>query len=126
VSVDFRSLLHKPATAATLSFLLPGLGQAAVGDRRRAAVIALPALSLAAVALAAYLFARKDATNALETGRWFLSLLIVDVLALVYHLWAILDAYFGAQTAASRRGRAARVAPKAGIAMVLVLVVASL
>ena len=81
--------------AATLSFLFPGLGQAALGRRRRALVFALPALVTAgALAALAWSIAREpdDALDLLLRPEAIAVVLIVDVGLLLWHLAAIVDA----------------------------------
>ncbi len=86
-----------PAVAAVLSAILPGFGQAADGKPRRGLIIAIPALSLAGVFLLMLLFARKQLLDGLVTNTGLLmSILIIDILACLYHVWAIVDAYLGA------------------------------
>lgn len=87
------SALQSPAVAATLSFLLPGLGQAALGKYRRAAFVALPALALLAALVGLLLFARKEVFGLAFNQQWLTSLLVLDLVTLIYHLWAMLDAY---------------------------------
>jgi LCP family protein required for cell wall assembly len=84
---------RSPAVAAFLSLLVPGLGQAAAGQPRRGAIVAIPALSLVATIVAVALFARHDLLGTLLSRDWLTRLLIVDLLALAYHLWAVTDAY---------------------------------
>jgi LCP family protein required for cell wall assembly len=92
-----------PALAAFLSFLLPGLGQAASGDRRRGLIISIPALSLAAAVVVLIIFARKQLADGLVANSGLLlSIILVDILATIYHLWAIADAYLGAAKPPSR------------------------
>ena len=53
-----------PATAAFLSFLLPGVGQAAAGRVRRGIVVAVPAIVIALVAAWVLLFNRHAIVGA--------------------------------------------------------------
>ncbi len=87
------ALLRAPATAAVLSFLLPGLGQAAAGRWRRGAVVAAPALAVAAVAGWVLLFNRHAIVGAVFQQDVLTAVLVLVLVALVYHLWAIVDAY---------------------------------
>jgi anionic cell wall polymer biosynthesis LytR-Cps2A-Psr (LCP) family protein len=92
---EFSSIVVNdfPSLAAAWSFVLPGVGQAAVGAGRRGAAIAIPALALAAAVLYLVLFARGSLITLGVNQQWLTSLLILDLVALVYHLWAMLDVY---------------------------------
>jgi LCP family protein required for cell wall assembly len=72
---------------------LPGLGQAAAGRRRRALVVAIPALAVAAGGLWLLIFDRRAIVNAAFQKDWLTAILVIDLVATVYHLWAIVDAY---------------------------------
>jgi anionic cell wall polymer biosynthesis LytR-Cps2A-Psr (LCP) family protein len=101
-----RSQLRSPVVAAALSFLLPGLGQAAAGAPRRGAIVAIPALCFLAALGLILIFARSSLFGlALNQGE-LTSLLLVDVVALVYHLWAVVDSYLLAAPARPDRRRA--------------------
>ena len=81
--------------AAPLSFLLPGLGQLALGRRRRGALLAIPALAVAAgvVGLAAVVASDPSAALDLLPGPDAIAaLLVLEGALLVYHLGAIVDA----------------------------------
>jgi hypothetical protein len=94
-----------PAVAAILSFILPGLGQAAGGQRRRGLIISIPAFSLLAVLVIMLIFARKQLLDDLVTNSGLLmSIIILDVLACLYHVWAIADAYLGAAKPPAKTG----------------------
>ena len=82
-----------PSVAAALSFLFPGLGQVATGRTRRGAIVAIPALAVVASFVLVLLFARHQLFGEALNTQWLTSLLIVDLLAMAYHLWAIIDAY---------------------------------
>jgi LCP family protein required for cell wall assembly len=78
--------------AATLSFILPGLGQLVLGRPRRALLLVLPLL---AVAVTAIVLIVPDPTEALDLAlrpEAVPVLLAVDGLLLIVHLWAIVDA----------------------------------
>jgi hypothetical protein len=92
-------LLKTPFAAALLSFLFPGLGQAAVGDRGRAAIVALPTLAVLGV-FGLILIVDRNALFGVTPDQGLLtSLLILDLMLAVYHLWAVLDAYVLARKA---------------------------
>jgi LCP family protein required for cell wall assembly len=82
-----------PHVAAALSFLWPGLGQAASGNFRRGAVLALPALFLALVILLASKASPFDLIELALDPNVIAALLVVNVLFLLYRLVVILDAY---------------------------------
>ncbi len=86
-----------PALAALLSFFLPGLGQAAGGKPRRGAIVAIPALALAAVFGFMLIFARHVLFDGLVTSTWLVSLLLLDIVAAFYHVWAVVDAYLNVE-----------------------------
>jgi LCP family protein required for cell wall assembly len=81
--------------AAFLSALFPGLGQAAGGRSRRGGIVAIPAIALAIVLLIVLIFSRRSLTDGVFSSQLLISFLIVNTLAGLYHLWAIVDAYFG-------------------------------
>ena len=105
--------------AATLSFLLPGLGQLALGRPRRALLLALPFL---AVAAAAIIVLAPDPTEALDLAlrpEAVPVLLACLAVLLVVHLGAILDAERLARTVRPVVGRAGVVA--SGVLAVLLV-----
>jgi anionic cell wall polymer biosynthesis LytR-Cps2A-Psr (LCP) family protein len=92
---EFFSIVRRDFTsiAAAWSFVLPGVGQAAMGHVRRGALIAIPALSLAATVIGMVFFARGSLITLGVNQQWLTSFLILDLMALAYHLWAMLDVY---------------------------------
>ena len=81
--------------ASTLSLLLPGLGQAALGRRRRGLVLALPALAIAVAVVAVAVSIAGDPTSVLDLvpGPEILpALIVLEVGLLVWHLAAVIDA----------------------------------
>jgi len=84
---------QSPAAAAFLSFLFPGLGQAAAGKRRRGLLVALPALTLLVLAVGLFVFARHQIFDSLFSASALTSFFLLDVVILLYRLWAIVDAY---------------------------------
>jgi anionic cell wall polymer biosynthesis LytR-Cps2A-Psr (LCP) family protein len=88
------SWVNKPFGAAALSFVFPGLGQIAAGDRRRGAIVAIPAIAIAVVLVGLVLFARHALLDNATNQSWLSSLMILNVVALIYHFWAMADAYF--------------------------------
>lgn len=85
--------MTSPAAAAFLSFLLPGLGQVAAGRRRRGLIIAVPALVSGAFVALVVIFAPRQIENALVLESSINALLIINVVILLFRLWAIVDAY---------------------------------
>ena len=114
---------RKPVVAAALSFLFPGLGQAAAGQRNRAAIVAIPMLAMLAALLLAALIEGKSILNSAFNQAWLTSLLIVDLVALIYHAWAVVDAYrvAGKAQAAQRRGRSNRGGAAATLGVILIV-----
>ena len=88
---------EKPALAAFLSFLVPGLGQALAGKGRRGLLVASPMVALLFVAIGIVLFARKQLADAVLSENALLAILLIDVALLLYRLWAIFDAYLVAR-----------------------------
>jgi LCP family protein required for cell wall assembly len=82
----------RPAVAAFLSLILPGLGQAAAGRRRRALLVAIPALAVPVVLVA---IAAEGSVKAIETLLSPTSITIAlaaNVVLGLYHAWAVIDA----------------------------------
>ena len=97
-----------PHIAATLSFLWPGLGQAASGNFRRGAVLALPALFLVLVIALARAASPFDLIELALDPNVIAALLVVNVLFLLYRVVVILDAYQLSARARMAWPRAAR------------------
>jgi LCP family protein required for cell wall assembly len=102
-----RASLRSPAVAAFLSFVFPGLGLIGAGNRRRGLIVALPALVLTVLSIAMLVADRHAIGEALFSETAVTSFLVVDVLLLLYRLWAIADTYI----VVSAIGRAASGAP---------------
>jgi LCP family protein required for cell wall assembly len=114
---------NSPILAAVLSFVFPGLGQAIAGRFRRGLIVAIPALAITAVFLWFYLFNFRALRDAVVKPDWLVAILVIDLVAMAYHVWAILDAY---QVAGGSFGRPAVSEGKkrwAGAALVAVLLV---
>ena len=86
-------MLKTPFVAAILSFLFPGLGQAAAGNRTRAAVVAIPTLAVLGVFALILIFDRSFLFGPAPDQELLTSLLIINLVLFIYHLWAVLDAY---------------------------------
>jgi anionic cell wall polymer biosynthesis LytR-Cps2A-Psr (LCP) family protein len=127
--MKFPSPLRTPLGAAILSAIFPGLGQVAAGRRARGAIVAIPALTVVGAFLLIVLFYRHDLLDAAFNQSWLVSLLIVDVVALVYHLWAIVDSYRLAGTPPDgppkRRMRGTTPAPKWSAALGVAVIVSA-
>jgi polyisoprenyl-teichoic acid--peptidoglycan teichoic acid transferase len=112
-------LLRAPAVAAALSFLLPGLGTAAAGKRRRGLVVAIPALVILGFGLFFILFNRRAIIDSLFSPSTLFTFIVFDVAILLYRLWAIADAW----VVAGRSGSAPRLGKVAtGFVMAAILV----
>lgn len=116
-----RSAFGWAALAATLSFLFPGLGQAASGAWRRGLAVALPALLLLGLLGGVWIADRGLIVRAAITPSILLAVAILSLLVFAYRLWAIGDAYrlFARSAPSSRALAPARVA---SIAVLLALV----
>lgn len=88
-----------PGAAAFLSFLLPGIGQAAAGRLRRGVLIAVPALGVLLVLGGVLIFARHQIYDVIFSDNALTSLLLFNVVILLYRVWAIADAYVVARSA---------------------------
>src|SRR5450759_3626699 len=121
--MKFRDLRRKPLAAAALAFVFPGLGQAAAGDRRRGAIVAIPAFALLGTILAVAIVDRSAVFGLAVDQQWLTSLLLLDLVALIYHIWAIVDSYLVAARAVPEKKRtnapANKWAPILGIAIIL-------
>jgi LCP family protein required for cell wall assembly len=115
-------ILRSPIVAAALSFVFPGLGQAASGQPRRGAIVAIPTLALLIAMVGVWLFARHDIFNALLSQQWLTAFLAVVLIHLAYRLWAIVDAYVGA----GGRISVSRKAGQLGAMAALVVLVAAM
>ncbi len=103
--MQFPKYLRTPIAAAALSALFPGLGEAAAGSPRRGVIVAIPALALSGVLLLIFLFDRGSIFGLAVNQSWLTSLLWLDIVAFVYHLWAIVDSYLLASEVGQSRVR---------------------
>jgi LCP family protein required for cell wall assembly len=88
------AIRQSAVVAALLSFLWPGLGQGWVGSRRRALILAAPMMLLLVAGLLVVIVQGKARSFGLLLQPTVLLLLIVlNVAALGYRLFAIVDAY---------------------------------
>jgi anionic cell wall polymer biosynthesis LytR-Cps2A-Psr (LCP) family protein len=112
--MKFPSPLRTPVGAALLSAIFPGLGQAAAGKPSRGAIIAIPALAVIGAFILILLVDRSSILDSAFNQQWLTSLLILDVVALIYHLWAVVDSYLLASTRPLQPGRRRRTSPAPG------------
>jgi len=112
--MKFPSRLRTPLWAAVLSAIFPGLGQAAVGRRSRGAIVAIPALAVLGAFGLILLFYRGSLLDSAFNQEWLTSLLLLDLVALIYHIWAVVDAYLLAAGEQPRQRRRAPSSPKWG------------
>ena len=91
-----------PTTAAALSLLFPGLGQLAAGSKRRAVLVAAPAVLLLAVAVGAFLGDPVGAATMLIRPSVLGAIIGVNIVFGLYHLVAISDAFNVARRARAR------------------------
>ena len=122
--MGFRSWLRTPSGAALLSFLFPGLGQVSTGNRIRGAIVAIPALAVIGAFLLILIVDRHSVLNLAVNQQWLTSLLILDIVGLLYHMWAVVDAYLLARNPHPARRRSSVVTASkwgatAGIAVLL-------
>lgn len=116
-----RLWLKTPSGAALLSFLFPGLGQAAAGNRQRGAIVAIPMAAMLGSGAIIFLFDRKAIFDALIRPSALSMFLLLDLIVLIYRVWAIVDAYLLAG-GVQRRPAASRRSSRAGAAVPLAIV----
>ena len=112
-----------PAVAAFLSFVLPGLGQIAVGARRRGVILGLPLVGVIVLGFLLYLFDKNGIVGALVHPEVILALVIVDLLLGLIHFIAIGDAYQLARRRVTRAAWQVRAGASGLLAFLLVLTV---
>jgi LCP family protein required for cell wall assembly len=91
--IDRPNTRH-PALAAFLSFLFPGLGQAYAGDRRLAALFALPVVALILTGLIAALLGGRQTLNSLLSASFLTALIALDLALMAWRLFAIAQVGF--------------------------------
>jgi LCP family protein required for cell wall assembly len=99
-----------PAVAATLSFVLPGLGQLSSGAVLRGAVFALPAGAVFVALVALALGGPSQVADVVLRPEVLISVLVLNAALAAYHIVAIIDAYRVAG-GPMRRGSATRFGP---------------
>jgi LCP family protein required for cell wall assembly len=115
-------LARSPVVGAFLSFLWPGLGQAAGGAWRRGLVIALPIVLAGGIVAGIWLVDRSLLVRAALTPPVLLAIVGATLGLLAYRLWAIVDAYLlnrRSTPSSATRSRVSRLA--SGLALVLIL-----
>jgi LCP family protein required for cell wall assembly len=85
--------MSRPGTAALLSALVPGLGQARLGARRRALLIAIPFVGLVGAAAIAVVVDPQNAIHTILSPGVLVAVLVLLVAMGAYHLLAVLDAF---------------------------------
>ncbi len=118
---------RSPVIAAALSLLFPGLGEYSVGARRRAWIVAFPALVLTTLLVGVAVGTaagggRGAVLDLLLRPEALFAIVALDLVVLVYHLAAIGDAWLVARRAAVAAGR--RTGPLAVAGVVAVLAIA--
>jgi LCP family protein required for cell wall assembly len=108
---------RSPALASLLSFLLPGLGQLYVRRPKRALLFLVPAVAVWLVVLAGWAAGWRAVFALLVQPSVLNALLIINVLLLLIHGAAVIDAYSLARRRAARR----RVGPVAMGGLVIAL-----
>lgn len=83
------SRARRPWLAAILSFVFPGLGQAYAGQRRLAAVLALPVVLLVLAGAAIVVGLADSFRNSLFSSGFLIGLLLVNVALLAWRAFAI-------------------------------------
>jgi LCP family protein required for cell wall assembly len=116
------SSARRPALAATLSFVFPGLGQAYMGQRRLAIVLAGPIVLIGAgMALVLVVFG-ADLRNDLFSSTFLTALIVLDGALLAWRLYAIAQVGFS-RTAPAPAGGVAPVTRRGSPASAAVVVI---
>ena len=124
--VDRMGRVRAAPFAATLSFLFPGLGQAVLGRPGRALLFALPVIFTAGVVITLAWSVASEPDEALDIllrPETIVAVVVVDVVLLLWHLAAIVDAERLARAVRPVSG-GVRVLATAVLAIVLVATVA--
>jgi len=103
---------RRPALAAFLSFVFPGLGQAYAGQRAMAVALAMPVTLLLAATVAGVALAGDELRNLLLSEAFLAGLVVLNLALLAWRLFAIAEAGrplakpFGGATLTPGRGAA--------------------
>ena len=81
-----------PGIAAALSFLLPGLGQIAIGALRRGALLLVPLVAILVLGVLVSGGGLQEVIDLALDSRVLAAFLIVNLLLAVWHVFAIVDA----------------------------------
>jgi LCP family protein required for cell wall assembly len=95
----------RPWLAAALSFLFPGAGQGYAGDRRGAAIFALPVLVLVGLAAAVLIGPLELQRNTILSTRFLIAVLVLNAFLLAWRVAAISHAGLRLGASADRRRR---------------------
>lgn len=112
-----------PAVAAFLSFVLPGLGQVALGAIRRGLILGIPLVAVVLVTVVLLITDRGDLIGALLKPQVVLALVVLDLILGLIHLIAIGDAYRLARRRVSRSAWQLRAGAPGLLAVLLALTV---
>lgn len=119
-----------PALAAALSFLFPGLGQAYAGQRKLAALLAVPVLLLIVGIALAFALVGDRLRNQLLSSSFLVAVLLIDAALLAWRVFAIAQVGFARRVAApvpaetNDESRSRRAASLAFVGLLLVATVA--
>ncbi|OGO55376.1 MAG: hypothetical protein A2V85_02760 [Chloroflexi bacterium RBG_16_72_14] len=116
---------RSPLAAAGLSFVFPGLGEYAAGERRRGVLVATPAFVLITGAVGFVIGTAMGGGGGavlelLLRPELLIVLVVLDLLALGYHLAAVADAWLVARRRSVAAGRRPGRIAIAGVALILV------
>ena len=120
-----RAWLRRPMGAAFMSFIFPGLGQATGGQPRRGGIVAIPGLAVLGALILIVLIAKGSLLGSAFDQSWLTSLLLVDVVFFVYHVWAVADAYVVASRAQAKPRRRGPTTVKWASVLGIALIVSS-
>lgn len=114
------------ALAASLSFVVPGLGQVYGGARLRGLLMAVPMVLIAGTVLGAWLADRSLFVRAAFAPPVLLAGVALVLVLLVYRLWVIVDAYaIAGGRGRDRGGRAVRLISAVMLTLLLMASVAA-
>jgi LCP family protein required for cell wall assembly len=85
-----------PAVAAALSFLLPGLGQMAIGAVRRGLLLLIPLVVIGILVVAISGGGISELVDLALSSEVLVAFLVVNILLTAWHVYAIVDAERGA------------------------------
>jgi polyisoprenyl-teichoic acid--peptidoglycan teichoic acid transferase len=112
---------RSPSSAAVLSFVLPGLGQLALGRVRRGLLIVIPAVAVCAAAVAIAAAGPRALLETLVRRDVLVGLLVLNFVLAAYHLAAIADAFEVARRLRARGRRRGGVRRASSVVVALLL-----